>query len=487
MFPELSFDEIPPLPGAVPEGLSEWVAHIRDQEMPVFGSTVDGIRQIMGDDSASAGRLAAVILKDPAMTTKVLRLANSAYFNSARQGVGTISRAIVVLGFDLVADLAIGVALVDGLLKGGVRKRVEAELAHSFFAAALARGIAKMRGEGRAEEVFIAALLCRVGEMAFWCFGGVKAETLAEQLPADCTPEQEAAAQLTVLGFRLRQLSVQLAREWRLGSLLHAALEPSSRPSTLENSILQGHQVARAVIAGWDGAPAKAALSALARYVDRPEKEVRDTVATLANEAARLATEYGAGVAARGIPASSATIDTAAEPLPVMSPAERQLAILRELTALIMSGGRFSDAVYLAAEGILQGVGFARVVVSLLTPNRSQIVGKYGLGAGGEAMRKAFVLTLGQDPKDPLDTLLSTAQPVRLGKARGRLAAVVGQGPAAMAPIMGNGRTIGLVYAERDAGSAAIDDEAFFAFVHFVQQMSMALVTASRAGGAAAP
>ncbi|MBT0962482.1 HDOD domain-containing protein [Denitromonas iodatirespirans] len=487
MFPELSFDEIPPLPGTLPEGLSGWVAHIRDQEMPVFGSTVDGIREIMGDDSASAGRLAAVILKDPAMTTKVLRLANSAYFNSARQGVGTISRAIVVLGFDLVADLAIGVALVDGLLKGGVRKRVEAELAHCFFAAALARGIAKLRGEGRAEEVFIAALLTRVGEMAFWCFGGTKAELLADQLPEDSTPEQESSTQMVVLGFRLRQLSVQLAREWRLGSLLHAVLEPSARPSTLEASILQGHQVARAVAAGWDSPAAKSALTALARYVDRPEKEVRETVATLAHEAARLATEYGAASAARSIPASSEVAPTVETPLPMPSPAERQLAILRELTALIMSGGRFSDAVYLAAEGILQGVGFSRVVVALLTPNRLQLVGKYGLGAGGEALRKAFVLTLGHGTNDPVDTLLSTAQPVRLTHMRGRLAGVVGQGPAAIAPIMGNGRVIGVVYAERDPGAAAIDDEAFFAFVHFVQQMSMALVTANRAGGAAAP
>ncbi|MCB1951014.1 MAG: HDOD domain-containing protein [Zoogloeaceae bacterium] len=487
MFPELSFDEVPPLPGATPEGLSEWVAHIRDQEMPAFGSTVDGIRAIMGDDSASAGRLAAVILKDPAMTTKVLRLANSAYFNSARQGVGTISRAIVVLGFDVVADLAIGIALVDGLLTGGVRKRVEAELSHCFFAAALARGIARMRGDGRAEEVFIAALLTRVGEMAFWCFGGVKAELLADQLPPECTPEQEASTQTAVLGFRLRQLSVQLAREWRLGNLLHAVLEPTARPTALETSITHGHQVARAVMGGWDSPPAKAALTALARYVDRPEKDVRDTVSALADEAARLASEYGASAAARGIPASSGVVETVAEPLPTVSPAERQLAILRELTALIMSGGRFSDAVYLASEGILQGVGFARVVVALLAPNRHQLVGKYGLGAGGETLRKAFVLTLESGGKDPVDTLVNTAQPQRLTASRGRLAGIVGKGPAAMAPIMGNGRVIGLVYAERDGGAAAIDDEAFFAFVHFVQQMSMALVTASRAGGAAAP
>ena len=43
-----------------------------------------------------------------------------------------------------------------------------------------------------------------------------------------------------------------------------------------------------------------------------------------------------------------------------------------------------------------------------------------------------------------------------------------------MAPIVGQGRCIGLVYAERDA-VGAIADDAFYAFAHFVQHMSMAL------------
>ena len=119
MYPELTFDEIPPLPGAAPEGLSGWVAHVRELDMPAFGSTVAAIRGIVSDDSASAARLAAVILRDPAMTTKVLRLANSAYFNTSRQGVSTISRAIVVLGFDGVADHEVDL----GPVAGGDRRR----------------------------------------------------------------------------------------------------------------------------------------------------------------------------------------------------------------------------------------------------------------------------------------------------------------------------------------------------------------------------
>ena len=101
--------------------LASWIERIRGREMPVFASTVAALRRIIGDERASASALAQVILKDTPMTTKVLRLANSAYFNHSRQAVNTVSRAIVVLGFNPVAERALSVSLIDSLLSGGLR------------------------------------------------------------------------------------------------------------------------------------------------------------------------------------------------------------------------------------------------------------------------------------------------------------------------------------------------------------------------------
>ena len=115
--------------------------------MPVFASTVAALRRIIGDERASASALAQVILKDTPMTTKVLRLANSAYFNHSHQAVNTVSRAIVVLGFNPVAELALSVSLIDSLLAGGLRGRVHIEMARSFHAAVQARWAASRRGE----------------------------------------------------------------------------------------------------------------------------------------------------------------------------------------------------------------------------------------------------------------------------------------------------------------------------------------------------
>ncbi|QID17041.1 HDOD domain-containing protein [Nitrogeniibacter mangrovi] len=477
MHPELDFEDIPPLPAEPPRGLSGWIAHIREQDMPAFGNIVDAVRSIVTDESASASRLASVILRDQAMTTKVLRLANSAYFNASHHGVSTISRAIVVLGFDTVADMAVGLALVDALLRGGVRGRVTQEMARCFFAATVARGLARMHGEGRAEEVFIAALLARVGEMAFWCFGGSQAEVLDEQLGAVADDAKIQSAQQVVLGFRLRQLTVQLAREWRLGSLLIESFDSSPRPSALVTSIRLGHAIAQAVGHGWDSPAMHEAIAEAARFVGLPAADLNEELERLATEAAHLAAGYGAGEAAEAIPSPKRQARAPAPPVveaPPESPAERQLNILRELSVRIMSGANFADVVYLACEGILHGVGFDRVIVALVTPNRRQVVGKYALGSQSEGLARQFVFTLGEVANDPIDQVFATLKPIRANRPRGRLQAVVGAGPFCMAPLVGQGRCIGLVYAERDT-PGQIDDESYFAVAHFVQHMTMAV------------
>jgi HD-like signal output (HDOD) protein len=476
MHPELDFD-IPPPANPGPKGLAGWVAHIREQDMPAFGNTVEAVRGIVVDERASASRLAGVILRDQAMTTKILRLANSAYFHASHQGVSTISRAIVVLGFDVVADMAVGLALIDGLLSRGVRARVTEEMARSFFAATLARGLARMRGEGNAEEVFIAALLSRVGEMAFWCFGGEQADTLDAALPAKCADDAAQAVQQAVLGFRLRQLTVQLAREWRLGSLLQEVLEPVGRDSPLVEAIRHGQSIARAVDAGWDSPAMRAMLVQVAAFVHLPVEELYPQIQRLAREAADLAADYGASEAARAIPVPvDAPVEPAAavEPPEALSPAERQLHILRELSMLILSGAGFPEVTCLACEGILQGVGFDRVIVAQVSAQRREVVGKYALGRGAEALSRRFVFALGHGAEDPVDQVVASHQPVRGECPTGRLAKVAAGGGYCLAPVLGQGRVVGLVFAERDA-VGPIDDASHFAMAHFVQHMSMAL------------
>lgn len=470
--------------------LASWIERIRGREMPVFASTVAALRRIIGDERASASALAQVILKDTPMTTKVLRLANSAYFNHSHQAVNTVSRAIVVLGFNPVAELALSVSLIDSLLAGGLRGRIHIEMARSFHAAVQARWAACRRGEQQAEEVFIAALLSRIGEMAFWCFGGEQAQALERCMKNAFLREEEA--QQVVLGFCLRHLSVGLVREWRLGSLAVAALEGDARSRGPERAVLLGQRLALAAEEGWASLAARQALREAADYVGLPVESVRDEVLANAAQAARIAASFGAVEAGKIIATSggAAMPEPEQAALPIAPDAALQLRILQDLAALTFARAPLADILQLVAEGVYRGVGCERVLVAVLTRDRAQLQGRVALGCGAEALCARFTFSMEGDPDDVLDAAIDSAQPCRIDAARlehpgtERLLQVTACDEAVLVPFGTPTRQIGVLYADRQG--RPLDDELWRAVQHFALQAGLA-VTLSAYDPAGAP
>lgn len=488
LYPELSLG-VPE--GALPSGrrekrtLAHWVTHIREQEMPALGATVALIHAVADDEKASTNRLAQVILQDAAMTAKVLKLANSALYNPSRQTVSTISRAIVVLGFNVVVEIAVAIRLVDALLAGGVRKRVIEEMARGFHAAVQARSLAGMRRDGRSEEVFIAALLSRVGDMAFWCFGGAAAQRLDEVLNAGGQTVDEA--QMSVLGFRLRQLTAGLAREWKLGPLLLSVVEGGGRGGP-EQAIVFGQRLAIEVESGWDAPGTRKLIEEMSSFAAVSPEALRETLAENGMEAARIVSYFGAPEVAHRIPQAArlaaeepVAADDALTPDPHL-----QLRILREISGRIVAGANLSEILNLVLEGIYRGVGFDRVLFALLSRNRLQLIGKTALGAGAEGLRQRFIFSLDDTPGDLFNEFFRNPRALRLGAGQNppalrvdRLQLVTNTTLACIAPIQVQGRAIGMFYADRQNPGRGLDDETFEAFQLFAQQVSLAVTAAA--------
>ncbi len=86
--------------------------------------------------------LAEIILKDAALTQKVLRIANSAYNNpSSDNEITTISRAVVQLGFRGIKAISLSVMLIDTLLKKDSQQRMMQWLARGFHSAVQAQNL----------------------------------------------------------------------------------------------------------------------------------------------------------------------------------------------------------------------------------------------------------------------------------------------------------------------------------------------------------
>jgi len=462
-------------------GVQDWVDRIRERDMPVFGRTVQEVRSVTEDDMASASRLSRAILQDAALTTKVLKLSNSVTFNPARQTVNTISRSVVVLGFDLVGHIVLSIQLIDALLAGGLRDRVVAELARSFHAAVQARTAAMARGSKAGEEVFIAALLGHVGEMAFWCFGGRDAVALDSALrerPEE-TPED---LQVEILGFRLSSLSSALAREWKLGPLVVAAAQPSASPGDDERAIIEGYRLARAVENGWETPQARAALAAFAEFAGQPLREMRAELAGNATEAARVAAHFGAGEAARLIPLPKGElVDIEAELADMVDPAPDpllQLRILRDLSMLLAERPSLNEVLQLVLEGIYRGLGMSRAVFALQSADRSKVIGKLALGRDADTLAARFAFPLDQRPGEIMNLLFVRATPFWLrgeapdGVRLERLETITGRRDGLLAPIIASGRVIGCFYADR-ASANPPDEEIWQGFLHFAQQASL--------------
>ncbi len=460
-----------------PLDLAAWIERIRGREMPVFGRTVESLRTLIADDRASASALAKVILMDPPMTTKVLRLANSAFFNHAHQGISTVSRAIVVLGFDPVVELALSVALIDALLNQGIRGRLHAEMARSFHAAVQARWISRKRGEGAGEEIFIAALLGRVGEMAFWCFGGEQAHRLDRCLSETDVREEEA--QQRVLGFPLRQLSYGLIKEWRLGALAAAAMEMDPRGRGPGRSILLAHRLARLADGGWDSPGGRQCLHEVADYLDQPLTALRAEIIANAGEAARVAREFGATEAAGLIPQVAPEPEETMIQGTVVPDVRLQMRVLHDLAEMSLARANIADVLQLVVEGLYRAVGCRRVVVALLTEDRQSLVGRVALGADADALAARFVFPMEGEPDDVLDAAIDSGEAALVNADRlarpgaERLLRVAACPECGVVPIGTTTRRIGLLYV--DCGGKHLDQECWDAVRHFALQASLAV------------
>jgi HD-like signal output (HDOD) protein len=73
-----------------PQSLDEWAELLRVQEMPIFSNTAHNIYAALDDRHKGAVELASVILQDPNLTAKLLKVGSSPYYNPSKQKMNTV-------------------------------------------------------------------------------------------------------------------------------------------------------------------------------------------------------------------------------------------------------------------------------------------------------------------------------------------------------------------------------------------------------------
>jgi len=120
------------------------------------------VLRLVRDERSGADDLAAVLIRDPALTARILRIVNSAYYGGGRQ-VGTMSQAVMTIGMRQITALTLSASvykLTDDWQSSIDRLRF---WRHSLDVAIGSRMIAEKIGYARPEEAFVAGLLHDLG------------------------------------------------------------------------------------------------------------------------------------------------------------------------------------------------------------------------------------------------------------------------------------------------------------------------------------
>lgn len=468
--------------------IDNWIKRIQEREMPIFGKTVQSIVSVSKNDKASISQLAKVVLQDSSMTTKVLKLANTTFYRPIYNRINTVTRAVMVLGFETIGNISISVALVDSLLTGKAKDRVTQELARAIHAAVQARSLAVQLEDPDPEEVFVATLLYNIGDMAFWCFAKNEGEQLSSlmRLPG-YSPEQ---AQRELLGFPLKALSLGMVKQWGINQLLVDTLEHPAATGNRGQVIQISRQLAHMSEAhGWDSQEVRSLLEQASKLTRTKPEVLIKQLHENAKQAAEAAACFGSAAAAVAIPMPNkekpvtevATIEVSEypEPDPML-----QLRILRELSQSLDKQTSLNFILEMVMEGIYRGVGFDRALFALSSPDRKALFAKFALGKGSETLSRDFRFSLVLDPDNIFFQILekkqdlwvdTQASPSHRRFVTPGVTGVLGNKPFFCGAIRVGDKSIGIIYADRAISGRNLDDNSFESFRHFVDQACMIL------------
>jgi len=124
------------------------------------------IIHLVEDPNSTAQHLHTLISNDPALCSRILKVVNSAFYGLPRQ-IGSINRAIVLLGLNAVKNIAIAASLTKLFRGGEVSRNFSARdlWVHSIGSAACSKLICDELKLGLPDEAFLAGLIHDIGIM----------------------------------------------------------------------------------------------------------------------------------------------------------------------------------------------------------------------------------------------------------------------------------------------------------------------------------
>jgi HD-like signal output (HDOD) protein len=492
-------------------------------DFPALSDSVSAINKLTNSDRESINKLSNTILKDYALTNKILRLVNSAYYRQAGGGsISTVSRAVIVLGFDTIRNIAITVLLFEHLQdKANARELKEAFL-RANLAGLLARDTSGRVLPREGEEAFICALFHGLGQLLAQYYFPEEVNEIRKLTQAKKIGEEAAAAR--VLGLSFEDLGMGIARTWSFPAAILNSMRrlpegpvraPATRDDTLRLVAAFSNELCD-VIAGSTPADRDRAIQAV---TDRfgtsmrlSEKQLQTAIEASSAELAQVASVlhvnlkqspfarqvkafaagpgttapglYRAGeddatlaatvldgTAMLGLGAAEADEDDGASAASAEVPEDAQAILtagIQDISNSLVDEFQLNDVLRITLETMYRAMGFKRVLLCLKDAKTGQMAGRFGFGPDTNEMARQFRFPLGQTADvfflataKAVDIIISDIDDPKIAeRVPGWYRRLTTARTFVLFPLNIKGNPVALIYCDKDrAGAIVIPDK----------------------------
>lgn len=139
--------------------------------LPTLPTVLAQILALLNDEKSSARDMEHIITHDQSLSSKVLTVANSAYYGF-RHKIVTVRRAVVALGYEEIRNICLGASLMGFLHPSTFKNKQYAELLwlHSVCAADASRIVSNATKSCETDIAFTAGLLHDLGKVVLAAF-----------------------------------------------------------------------------------------------------------------------------------------------------------------------------------------------------------------------------------------------------------------------------------------------------------------------------
>ncbi|NWG86638.1 MAG: HDOD domain-containing protein [Hydrogenophilaceae bacterium] len=470
------------------------------QDFPALSQTIVQVNEIVGSETSQADELTRAILRDISLTNKLLRLVNAAHYSKfAGRPVSTISRAVVILGFNTVRDVALSLMLFDHLQNHAQGQELKGEALESYYCGVLGRLLGEQMRLPDVEEAFLSAMLRNVGRLMARFYFYERTQQAAMLMRGKNLSEADAARE--VFGTTYDQIGLAIAQHWRLPNSLIQGMTPLppgeiSRPDSDIAKLRATASLAREL---YQVAAADLQLPDMTRHLAElgrryatlgsfPSGNLNGLIQEAAKEVQRDAAIFQGDVhssptlsrilnlseqAAAGAEGSAAA--QALNTLPILAsvepdagdPASLLAAGLQEMTEALVAGAGISDILHMMLEIYYRTGSFDRVMIAVRDKDGKSLSGRFGFGKDIDQAINAYKvsLTYAHDAfqvaaSQGVDILIANTGDENLKsripdwhskriRARSFL----------LLPLVVDNKTLALLYADRDKGTLNLDSK----------------------------